>query len=67
MSYNDTEAEVIEGGRRCARVETSEDDEEGQVFGRHMFQSKKAYRVACLLASARLITSFFGQTADKAA
>eukprot|EP00961_Rhodomonas_salina_P121366 1633504-Rhodomonas_salina.1 len=66
-SYNDIEAEVIEGGRRCARVETSEGDEEGQVFARHMFQSKKAHRVACLLASARLIASLSGKTADEAA
>eukprot|EP00961_Rhodomonas_salina_P266034 3595921-Rhodomonas_salina.1 len=60
-SYNDIEAEVIEGGRRCASVETSGEDDGGQPFGRHLFESKKAHRVACLLASARLITGFSSQ------
>lgn len=62
---NEIEAEVLEGGRRRRRTsEGSCDDERTQtkdselVFARHMFESKKAHRVACLLASARLLSSF---------
>ena len=62
MSYNDIESEVIVGGRRSSRIEacesSSDDESQEHMFGRHLFQNKKAHRVACLLASARLISSF---------
>eukprot|EP00961_Rhodomonas_salina_P261963 3540531-Rhodomonas_salina.1 len=57
---NAIEAEVIEGGRRrknCTDEETDTKEDE-VAFARHMFENKKAHRVACLLASARLISSF---------
>ncbi len=61
-SYNAIESEVIEGGRRSSRIEacesSSDDESHEPMFGRHLFQNKKAHRVACLLASARLISSF---------
>eukprot|EP00961_Rhodomonas_salina_P146667 1974809-Rhodomonas_salina.2 len=50
--YNEIEAEVIVGGHRC-----SGGNDEDSKFGRHKFKDVKAYRVACLLASARLIST----------
>eukprot|EP00961_Rhodomonas_salina_P192739 2601300-Rhodomonas_salina.1 len=65
---NDIEAEVIQGGRRRSSGEAFDDEKRqhssssgcstGGTFARHMFENKKAHRVACLLASARLILSF---------
>eukprot|EP00961_Rhodomonas_salina_P254160 3434886-Rhodomonas_salina.1 len=59
--HNEIEAEVIAGAWRCASVESMDDGDESPAFGRHMFENKKAHRVACLLASARLIASLSGQ------
>eukprot|EP00961_Rhodomonas_salina_P140146 1885979-Rhodomonas_salina.1 len=62
--YNEIEAEVIVGGRRSCS--DSADDEEGSgsgsfrgegIFKRELFENKRAHRVACLLASARLLAS----------
>jgi hypothetical protein len=53
LKYNAIEEEVIVGGRRGAQC--SDDEDEHRAFGKHMFESKKAHMVACLLASARLI------------
>eukprot|EP00961_Rhodomonas_salina_P241469 3262269-Rhodomonas_salina.1 len=69
VCHNAIKAEVIEGGRRCTRVvskSSSDDEDESQAFGRHMYVNKKAHRVACLLASARLLASFSNQAADTA-
>eukprot|EP00961_Rhodomonas_salina_P188266 2540790-Rhodomonas_salina.1 len=49
--YNEIEVEVIVGGRRCF------EEDESVEFGVHKFKNKKAHRVACLLASARLIST----------
>lgn len=73
VCYNDIETEVIEFRRRCpsglsdVSQTSSEQDDESQAFGRHMFQNKQAHRVVCLLASARLIASFSGKAPDDAA
>eukprot|EP00961_Rhodomonas_salina_P261943 3540287-Rhodomonas_salina.1 len=67
--FNEIEAEVILFQRsssswaksgKSSDKETSEDE-----FGRAMFRSKKAHRVACLLASARLISSFANEKGDR--
>lgn len=57
VHFNAVEAEVIHS-RVAQRSKGSADDEtSGKKFGRDMFQSKKAHRVACLLASASLLIS----------
>ncbi len=55
--YNAIEEEVIVGGRRSTECSDDDINEEHRqpTFARHMFMSKNAHRVACLLASARLI------------
>jgi hypothetical protein len=59
MSCNAIESEVIMCGRRYLRIDACDNEEShSPKFGRHLFQDKNAHRVACLLASARLISSF---------
>eukprot|EP00961_Rhodomonas_salina_P116461 1567542-Rhodomonas_salina.1 len=55
VEFNQIEDEVIRVQRNVTKSGQCADEEE---FRRDMFQSKKAHRVACLLAAARLIASF---------
>eukprot|EP00961_Rhodomonas_salina_P140373 1888905-Rhodomonas_salina.3 len=64
VGFNDIESEVLRFRRTAAKSGKSADDEE---FRRNTFESKRAHRVACLLASSRLIASlstepFFSET-----
>eukprot|EP00961_Rhodomonas_salina_P295636 3935651-Rhodomonas_salina.1 len=64
--FTDVEAEVIEFQRTSiAKSGKSCDDESSDdEFGRHMFQTKKAHRVACLFASMRLMSDIAKESCD---
>eukprot|EP00961_Rhodomonas_salina_P251998 3406667-Rhodomonas_salina.1 len=60
--FNDIENEVIlvrqTSWSKRGKTSDGEMTDDSQKFERSMFQNKKAHRVACLLASARLLRTF---------